>query len=452
MRRKLAAGLLTLALGGASGCAGAPRYRAAPLATTAPAQGSGGLPTWLPQYTPQQLALLAPVDRAIQVPAPRVFPDLQRFWYANNRPLANVEDALKFTRMVATILNDSPRFYTLDEAPPELSNPIVQYGPLPPDEPDGFQITKRGADGMGELTPAPLSAEAKGAFEKGKTLSQKGDADGALTAYRAAISKSPRVPALRVALADALFKAGKVNEAEAAYKEAVAADPTFALAHFGLALIAEKRSDLAATRSAIAEALAYQPNSRRALEIAARIGGGSGRIAPYAIFLDVDSVGAIRAAAPGGTPAQMYAGCRAIMRYEPDIRAQIFDEPAETPYYLSVVEEVICLEAALGAYLVEQRENADGASDPKLDDLLTLARRDGLSGYVMFEILGMHRPERARVAPQEVHRAVVRYIDQRVLGQKDVPDGVYNASAGWGAKEARVARSADSGGSGHPQD
>jgi tetratricopeptide (TPR) repeat protein len=433
MRRKFAAGLMTLALSGAPGCAGAPPPRTAPPPPSEIGRGAGALPAWLPQYTPQQLALLAPVDHAIQVPAPRVFPDLQRFWYASNRPLANLEEALKFTRMVATILNDSPRFYTLDDAPPELSNPIVQYGPPSPDEPDGFQITRRGADGTGELTRAPLAEEARGAFEKGKALSQKGDLEGALAAYRAAASKSPGVPALRVALADALFKAGKINEAEATYKEAVAADATFAVAHLGLALVAEKRSDLSRARSAVAEALAYQPNSRRALEIAGRIGGASGRIAPFAIFLDVDSVGAIRAATSGGTPAHMYAGCRAVMRYEPDIRAQIFDQPAETPYYLSVVEEVICLEAALGAYLVEQHENDDGPPDPKLDDLLALARHDGLSGYVMFEILGMYRPERARVAPPEVHRAVVRYIDQRVLGQKNVPDGVYNASVDWSA-------------------
>jgi hypothetical protein len=115
------------------------------------------------------------------------------------------------------------------------------------------------------------------------------------------------------------------------------------------------------------------------------------------------------------------------MRYEPDIRAQIFDQPVETPYYLSVVEEVICIEAALGAYLVEQHENE--APDPQLDDLLALARQEGLSGYVMFEILGMHRPERARVAPPEMHRAVVHYIHQRVLGQKDTPDGLYNAGS-----------------------
>lgn len=419
-----------LALGGGAGCSGAPPFRATPPAAQAAPARTGGLPAWLPPYTAQQLALLAPTDQPIQVPAPRVFPDLGRFWYANNRPLTSLEETLKFTRMVATILNDSPRFYTLNEAPAELSNPVVQYGPLPPDEPDGFQVPRPRAGEASELVPPPHAAEAKEAFDKAKALSQKGDQEGALAALRAGAAKSPAVPALRVAIADALLKAGKSAEAEGAYQAAIATDPTFAPAHLGLALIAEKRSDLAATRKALTEALAYQPNSRRALELAGRLARASGRIAPFVIFLDVDSRGAIRAAAAGGSPAQMYAGCRAVMRYEPDVRAKIFDQPAETPYYLSVVEEVICIEAALGAYLVERSEDEEGAPDPTLDDLLELAQQEGLSGYVMFEILGKHRPERARVAPPEVHRAVVRYIEKHVLGQTDLPDGVYNAGAG----------------------
>jgi tetratricopeptide (TPR) repeat protein len=395
-----------------------------------------GQPDWLPPYTPQQLALLTPVDHAIQVRAERVFPDLQRFWYANNRPLGSPEDALKLAQMTATLLHDSPRFYTLDEASPELANPIAQYGPPPPAEPDGFQITRRSQGGAGELTPAKVSDAARAAFEKGQALAAQGNLEGAIAAYREALASSPSVPALRVGLADALLKFGKAAEAEAAYKDAVGVDPTFTPLYVGLAALAEKRSDLTATRKALAEALAYQPNSRRALEIAGRLGSTGGRIPPFAIFLDVDSAGAIRAAASGGGPAQMYAGCRAVMRYEPDVRAQIFDQPAETPYYLSVVEEVICIEAALGAYLVEQSKNEDGEADPKLDELLATARQEGLTGYVMFEILGKRRPERARTAPPEVHRAVVRYIERHVLGQKDVPDGVYNAANDRGSRTA----------------
>src|SRR5262249_52431736 len=163
---------------------------------------------------PQQLSLLKPVDHPIQVPAVRVFPDLQRFWYANNRPLATAEDAFKFTKMVATILNDSPRFYTLDVGAPEAANPIVQYRPAPPPEPDGVETVKRGDGGVGELVRGPLSAEAKASFDKGVELAGSGDVDGAAAAFRSALAKGAGAPAVHVALGDVLLKAGKVPEAE----------------------------------------------------------------------------------------------------------------------------------------------------------------------------------------------------------------------------------------------
>jgi hypothetical protein len=49
-------------------------------------------------------------------------------------------------------------------------------------------------------------------------------------------------------------------------------------------------------------------------------------------------------------------------------------------------------------------------------------------GYAMFEILGQHRPERARTAPADVHRAVVSYVEKHVLGEGEaLPQGVYTA-------------------------
>ena len=112
------------------------------------------------------------------------------------------------------------------------------------------------------------------------------------------------------------------------------------------------------------------------------------------------------------------------MRHEPQLRAQIFAQPRETPYSLSVAEEVICLEAGLGAYLSGKGEK----KDPDLDLLLRIAREDGLSGYVMFEILGQHRPERARAAPADVHRDTVAYLERWVLTTREpVSEGIYTA-------------------------
>jgi hypothetical protein len=48
----------------------------------------------------------------------------------------------------------------------------------------------------------------------------------------------------------------------------------------------------------------------------------------------------------------------------------------------------------------------------------------------MFEILGRHRHERARLAPEPVHRAMVRYVERVVLGGTLVADpkrGMYSA-------------------------
>ncbi|APR84192.1 Hypothetical protein A7982_09541 [Minicystis rosea] len=402
----------------------------------------GGIPSWVPPLTPQQKALLEPLKRPIQVRAERVFPDLSRFAYAPSRPLASPEDAVKFTRMVAQVLHDSPRFYTLDEAPAEAANLVAQYGPRG-SEPDGYQIVKYEKGDLAELVPAPGAEVARAAVAAGDKLVPS-DLAGAVAAYRAGLAKTPNVPALRVALAVALRKAGKTAEAEAAYKEAVAVDPSYAPAHLGIAEIAEQRGDLPGARRAVAEALAYHPASKRGLELAQKLAAGgaadggwtdapqpaarpTARVAPFAIFLDVDDVGAVHVGTAKSDPAQIYGGCRAIMRHEPDVRAQLFQQPRETPYALSVAEEVVCLEASLGAYLLARRGGE--APSPDLDELHRIAAEEGLSGYALFEILGQHRPERARAAPLVVHRDVVRYVERHVLGRRQtLPEGIYTAA------------------------
>src|SRR5690348_2195966 len=135
---RFVAGILALAV--FAGCsAPAPRTPAETPPGVSRVESAAAAPSWLPAYTPEQLALLKPADHPIQAPAARVLPDLQRFWYANNRKLGSPEDALRFTKLVAKVLNDSPRFYVLDEAAPALANTAVQYGPPAADEPDGFQ-------------------------------------------------------------------------------------------------------------------------------------------------------------------------------------------------------------------------------------------------------------------------------------------------------------------------
>jgi tetratricopeptide (TPR) repeat protein len=432
-----------------SGC-GFEQSPAQPLGREPAAEPPSAVPSWVPANTPQQAGLLTPVERAIKSPAHRVFPSLERFGYANNKPLESTADAIKFTRMVTQVLNDSPRFYSLDELPAGAANPIAQYGP-PPGEPDGYQLAKRTGQNIGELQPARGAEEARAAVAHGEEQVSQGDVAGAIETYRAAVAKTPTVPALRAALGSALLQMGRAQDAEASYKECIALDPTFAPAHFALAELALKRGDKAGARRELVEGLAYNPPSRRGLELLRRMtssgapsadggwydtpapSGGpqpAGRGDPFPIFVDVDSAGAIHVATGKSDAAQIYGGCRAVMRYEPSVRAQIFAQPRETPYYLSVAEEVVCLEAALGAYVSNKDKGEKGErTEPELDQLLQMALADGLSGYVMFEILGQHRPERARCAPPDVHRDIVSYLEHWVLmlQPKAPTEGVYTA-------------------------
>jgi len=418
-----------------------------------PPAAAPAAPTWVPALTAQQKALLRPVEHAVKARAERVYPDLARFGYAKGRPLASADDAVRFARMVTQVLNDSPRFYTLDEAPAEAANVVAQYGPGP-DDPDGYAVLKRGDDPLrAELVAAPSAGEARAAVAEGDKLAAGGDLAGAIAAYRAGLAKAPGVPALRVALAAALQKAGKANEAETAYREAVNLDPTYAPAQLGLAELHAQRGDLAAARRSLVEALAYHPPSKRGVELAQRVGaagrpspadggwidppapraagGASARVAPFAIFLDVDDGGAIHVGTAKTDPAQIYGGCRAVVRYEPDVRAEVFQIPRGTPYFLSTSEEVVCLEAAIGAYLDAKGKGAPASAD--LDELDRIAREEGLSGYAMFEILGQHRPDRLRSAPPEVHQEVASYVERHVLGgrsaQPKTPEGIVYTAA-----------------------
>src|SRR5262249_40942767 len=128
-----------------------------------------GVPSWVPQRTPEQQALLAPTERPVRAPAEAGYPDLERFGYANNRPPASPEDAVKFTRMVAKVLDDSARFYVLGELPDGAANLVAQYGPRS-GEPDGYKIVKREASGVGQLTLAPGAEQARAAVTRGEEL------------------------------------------------------------------------------------------------------------------------------------------------------------------------------------------------------------------------------------------------------------------------------------------
>jgi tetratricopeptide (TPR) repeat protein len=393
-----------------------------------PAPEAERLPGWLPPYSSAQLELLAPMEHDLDVAAPRVFPDLARFGYSDNRPLLNPRRAIQLAALVDDVLEKSPRYYVLGTASAELANDIAQYGPVPASEPDPWLVVRRDGRGVGTLAAPSLSPEARRAYDEGLRRYDRGDAAGAVTELRVAVDQGPTVPGFRLGLAEALAKSGDLKGAEAMFEAAVAIDPTLATAHLGLAKVRLLAGHRAAAHPEIAEALALHPGYGRALEVADEVvpgaaGDGDVRIPAYRVFLDVDAKGAVRVLAEeDGAPALAYASCRAAMRYEPDFRAAVFGEDRQTPYYLRVAEEVLCHEAALGAYLAARNADPDEQPiDNRAEALLDLAAREGLSGFVMYEILGKYRPERARTAPPAVHDAVLRYVEAVILGPATAP-------------------------------
>jgi tetratricopeptide (TPR) repeat protein len=390
------------------------------------AAGVQPTPDWLPPYSPAQQALLEPGSDPVTVRARRTFPDTGVFFYASDHVLEDPRDAMRVTRMVAEIVERSPRFYAITDTKSDMANFVAQYGPPGTDEPNAWMLAHKDEHGEVHLTHAPLATDAREAYTRGNTALREGRAADATASFRAAVAKSPKVPALRLALAKSLERSSP-NQAEQVYRELLVLDPTLSSAHVGLAGVQVARGDAAGARTSLAHALAYHPRSRTALAMAERLATkATDRVSPFAIFLDVDPAGAVRIGSAPTTASRMYAGCRAIMRYEPELRELLFDAAPSDPYFLSAAEEILCIESAIGAYVAERVASKDEGKTPPEDEqtqgMLGIARNDGLLGYVMFEILGKHRPEHARTAPAPVHRATFEYVSKHVLGDEPDPE------------------------------
>lgn len=414
--RLVGAALCALAL---SGCAAVPLAHETGALADAP-------PPWLPPYSAAQLAMLQPGADPVLVRAERRFPETQTFLYAEDRVLDDPRDAMRITRMVAEIVERSPRYYAITDVRRDLANDVAQYGPPGNDEPNPWLVAHKDAEGQVALAVAPVSKEARAAYDRGTRAKREGRGPDATAAFRDAVTASPHVPALRLALAGSLEETAPA-EAEVAYRALLSLDPTLSTAHVGLSRLLLRRGDVPGARASLAHALAYHPRSREAVALARELGATpADRVAPFAIFLDVDAAGAVRIGAPPSTAARMYAGCRAVMRYEPELRELLFGVTPAEPYFLSATEEMLCIESAIGAYVAERVASEDEGRKAPEDDqahgMMGLAHTEGLLGYVMFEILGQHRPEHARTAPSGVHRATYFYVAKHVLGEEPDPN------------------------------
>ncbi|MBK6515156.1 MAG: hypothetical protein IPG04_13780 [Polyangiaceae bacterium] len=422
LRSYVVAGLFLL------GCASTGARPAAPSSSSAPA--------WLPPYTPEQLSLLEPGQEAAPVAATRTYPDLVMFRYSHDRLLEDPRDAMRTTKLIADLVSESPRSYTVAETPPRIANDIAQYGPPPKREPDGWVVATRDPEGRLQLAPVSAPKEARAAFDEAVKALAAGRAQDAERELARAVQVAPHAAAIHVELGRALLAQKKLVEAEAAFREALRADVTLASGHEGLAATLLARGDVYGARESLAHALAYHPFEPRAVALAAKLTPETPpeRPTPFAIFLEVDAAGVVRVGTGSTVGSRMYAGCRAVMRYEPELRTALFNVAPEAPYFLSAAEEMFCIESAIGAFIAERavarEEGLPAPQDKQTAALTGLAHTEGLLGFVMVEVLGRHRPEHARTAPSVVHRAMVAYVARHVLGYDPGPNvSNYVASA-----------------------
>jgi tetratricopeptide (TPR) repeat protein len=246
-----------------------------------------------------------------------------------------------------------------------------------------------------------------------------------VTLLQDAALRSADVPGVQAVLADTALAAGDHETAERAANAALATDSMYAPAHRILAEILLARGDPISARASVAHALAYYPPYARAWRVAEAIAGRSleRNVSVQMPFIEVDDRGAVIIVTCDRPFCEGFAACKAAFRYEPHFRAAILQEPPTDPYHLSATEEVVCLEAALGAYVSSQQsEQAKRPPpDPLAELLLRLAAERGLSAYAMFEILGRHRPEWLRVAPKPAHDAIVNHVLGSVFDQRQPP-------------------------------
>jgi hypothetical protein len=391
-------------------------------------------PAWLAPYNAEQNQLLSlAVESPVEVVAPRVYPDLARFTFLGEAAVQPA-DMSKYSDLVLQVLNQSSYLYVFRSGPPSVANAAALYGPEPEPEPDAWKRAVPGADGEFTLQPAVPGEEAREALEKARTL----PAAESLEPLKKAAASAGACPGAHAMVGDAALVAKNYVAADEAANEALKIDPLFPAAHRILAEVALGRGDREKAKVSVSKALALYPVSKRAWQIADAIVGREilRDVTLPAPFIEVGSSGAVIVVTCDRPMCERYAGCKAAFRYEPGLREAVLKEKPGAAYHLSATEEVVCLEAGLGAHL--QLRNEPGRPpepDPTAELLIRLAQSRGLTSYAMFEIVGKHRPEWLRTAPQAVHEAIVEYVSTRVFGaptQGNSPpsSGVVTASAG----------------------
>lgn len=403
-----------------------------------------GAPPWLEAYDQEQQRLLAlPTDVPVQAPTSRVFPDLGRFTFTGEAPIRVPDDPQGYANLVVQALNQSPLLYVFRSGPETLANVRALYGPAPAPEPDPWRQASVSPSKEIALVSSLPSPEARDLIEKAKAAQPA----EAVELLRKAAAASPTCPGVHAMLGDAALAADDAESAESAGNEILKIDPMFPSGHRILAEAYLKRAKRDRAKDAVARALALYPGSKRAWQVAAQVVGHevTRDVDVPQPFLDVSSAGAVVVVTCDRPFCERYAGCKAAFRYEPTFRAAVLNEASSVPYHLSVTEEVVCLQAGLGAHIEASHNPQIVMPDPKAELLLRLAREKGLTSYAMFEIIGRYRPEWLRVAPASVHEAVTRYVLSRVFGPP--AENPFQVPASTGTITAGVKRVPSRGGS-----
>jgi len=372
-------------------------------------------PAWLSPYNAEQNELLAmQVESPVEVVAPRVYPDLARFTFLGESPIKPV-DLTNYSDLVLQVLNQSAYLYVFRVGPPSIANTAALFGPAPESEPDPWKRAVPGAEGQFTLQAALPADAAREELEKARAL----PASEALEALKKAAASAGPCPGAYGMVGDAALAAKNFAAAEDAANEALKIDPLFPPAHRILAEAALGRGDREKAKASVAQALALYPVSKRAWQIAdSLLGREIVRDVDVPVpFIEVGSAGAVIVVTCDQPMCERYAGCKAAFRYEPALREAVLKEKPGVPYHLSVTEEVVCLEAGLGAHIRMRSEpGRPPEPDPTAELLIRLAQTKGLTSYAMFEIVGRNRPEWLRMAPQAVHDAIVDYVSTRIFG------------------------------------
>lgn len=370
----------------------------------APDTGPPLRPTWLPALDARQQALVdsAP-HQPVSVVAEPVYPALEGFAYM--WPSAfSPRRARREAALVARVADRSSRTYLLADAQPRDANLVAQFGPTPPGDADPWvrAVRAEDEDGAYRLAWAAPTGAARAAIEAARRAIAAGDGAAAAEALERAVAVAPDLPGAWSLLAEVEVSLHAAGRAEQAAWKALALDPRSPAADRAIAAVRLMRGDRRGARFAIARALATYPASPASWKLARRITRLVPRPEIPPAFIEVGTSGAVVVATVPGTDTEVYALCHATFRHEPELRARFGLDGA---YDVSQVEEELCLEAQLGA------------APDRFPALGSLAREGELSAYALFDVLGRRRPEWLRVAPDRIHRLVVRYVEKHVLAE-----------------------------------